>query len=139
MGISRFLKKAFIPGYNLLNTVEKIADYGVVDGLKEKFKEDWLEDNPITGTLYQAGKNEGHKEGYIEASNEYEAKLLKQANYFLSQKKVYQSEKENFNKLLDEYECYIEELEERVKLFEINRGVLEDFISIKNNLKELIV
>ncbi|HAT4244898.1 TPA: hypothetical protein I9059_000025 [Clostridium perfringens] len=64
MGFKRFLKKSLIPGYELKSIVENVVTFGVVDGLKEEFKETYLEDMPGISHVYNAGKYDGKKEGY---------------------------------------------------------------------------
>ena len=53
---------------------------------------------------------EGKKQGYAEASDEYEKKLLTQAEEFIKQKKDFQMERDAYEALLDEYEIEIEYL-----------------------------
>ncbi|MFE9080920.1 hypothetical protein [Bacillus mobilis] len=85
MGFKRFMKKNLIPFYNTRDMIDKVQTYGFVDGIKEKMREDFLEDTPISSHIYNAGKHEGKKDGYKKASIEYEKKLLAQANAFLNQ------------------------------------------------------
>ena len=61
MGFKRFLKKRLIPGYELKSIVENVVTFGVVDGLKEEFKETYLEDMPGISHVYNAGKHDGKK------------------------------------------------------------------------------
>lgn len=61
-------------------------------------------------------KVDGMKEGYNAASEEYEAKLRKQADEFIKQEKVYKEEVERYEKLLSEYEEYICKLENEQKV-----------------------
>ena len=51
MGFGRFLKKALIPGYSAVRTVDKMLDKGVVEGLKDSYKEDICEDMPLTSSM----------------------------------------------------------------------------------------
>lgn len=68
MSFGRFIKKAVIPGYNVYDTVNKIGKHGLIDGVKEKVSEDFL-DIPGINQVYNAGKYQGKKEGYAEASS----------------------------------------------------------------------
>ena len=78
----------------------------------------------------QKGRYEGMKDGYSEASGEYERKLRKQAEEFLKQIKDVERERDEYEKLLDEYEKYIAELE--------NHNSTSDLINeIKGIYKEL--
>lgn len=91
MGFGRYLLKNIIPGYRTINTIKHIAEEGLVDGVKSDIKEEWCEDNPITSMIYNEGTSDGKKEGYVLASKEYEEKLLKQADEFLQQTKIYET------------------------------------------------
>lgn len=53
-------------------------------------KEDWTEDNPLGKMIYDSGRYDGKKEGYEEASAEYEHKLIEQADRFLTQTRVFE-------------------------------------------------
>ena len=48
------------------------------------------------------------------ASDEYEEKLLRQADEFLNQKEIYKNEIDDYEKLLDEYEVEIEALSKKI-------------------------
>lgn len=85
MGLGRMLWRSTGIG-RTIDTVKNMVEEGsVIEGVKKTAKEDWCEDNPITSRVYQAGKYDGKVEGYEEASDEYEEKLLKQADEFLKQ------------------------------------------------------
>jgi len=56
-----------------------VDEGSVKEGIKRTIKEDYCEDNPLTSTIYKAGKYDGKVEGYNEASGVYEAKLVEQA------------------------------------------------------------
>lgn len=137
MGIARFLKKALIPGYDAYDITKKIKDNGFKEGIKERFKED-LEDTPVISQIYQAGKYEGKKEGYVQASFEYEKKLLKQGDAFLKQKKHFESERMEYEQLLDEYEQYIEEMSKRNNLSAEQNRYLHELIVVERELKKVM-
>ena len=84
----------------------------------KNFYERWIEDR-------NKGRYDGMKDGYVEASGEYERKLRKQAEDFLTQKKDFQKAREEYERLLDEYEKYINMLEkahtERTHIDDVQR------------------
>ncbi len=80
-----------------------------------------------------ARKSQLLKDGYTEASGEYERKLRKQADEFLNQIKDVKRELDGYEKLLDEYEKYIEELERKCAASE----VISEMKTIYDNLKNL--
>lgn len=63
-------------------------------------------------------KLDGMKEGYAQASEEYEVKLRKQAKEFINQQKSFAKEKDAYEQLISEYETYISQLEEKLKKLE---------------------
>lgn len=140
MGYKRFLKKALIPGYSHVNTFKKMKEHGVVDGMKKTIKEDYGEDMPITSNIYNSikneGKYEGKKEGYVKASNEYETKLLKQAEEFLKQKKAYESEKKEREQLINDYEKYIDEMSARDNLSPEENEYFNNILIMERKLKK---
>ena len=119
MKVKRLLKKVLIPGYNAYDLVTKVNEDGVVGGVKKKLKEDFIEDMPVVGNLYDMAKEEGRVagkvEGYVEASNEYEKKLLSQAETFLKQKNKLAENIQQREVLLDEYEVCIEKMENELE------------------------
>ena len=137
MGFKRFLKKSFIPGYRLKNVVENVVTFGVVDGLKEEFKETYLEDMPGTSHIYNAGKYEGKKEGYVKASNEYENKFIKQANEFLNQTKDITNQRDEYEQLLDDYGKYIDEMMQKDNLSEKEKDNMNQMMITERKLRGL--
>lgn len=123
--VSQFLW-GWIPGIgNAINTAtaagltEAIGWAAVAD-----FYARWLEDK-------NKGRLEGMKDGYIEASGEYERKLRKQAEEFFNQMKDVKREREEYEKLLNEYEKYIRELEAKCAATE----KINEFCDIYKKLK----
>lgn len=57
---------------------------------------------------------EGMKQGFNQASEEYEAKLRTDADYFLKEKKAAEKEVKRFDQLLSKYEIYIKYLENQI-------------------------
>ncbi len=137
MGFKRFLKKSLIPGYELKSIVENVVTFGVVDGLKEEFKETYLEDMPGISHVYNAGKYDGKKEGYEKASNEYEKKLIKQANEFLKQEKVFEIDRARYEQLIDDYEIYIEEMMKKSNMSNEEKDYMNQIMVIERKLKQL--
>lgn len=95
-------------GFDLVKAM--VQEKSVVKGYKKVLKETYTEDFPLTAAFYKAGKKSGYKEGYECASNEYQQKLLQQADEFLAQKKILKENEEKYNALLDECEKEIERL-----------------------------
>ncbi|EOU1892329.1 hypothetical protein [Clostridium perfringens] len=137
MGFKRFLKKSLIPGYELKSIVENVVTFGVVDGLKEEFKETYLEDMPGINHVYNAGKYDGKKEGYEKASNEYEKKLIKQADEFLKQEKVFEIDRARYEQLIDDYEIYIEEMMKKSNMSNEEKDYMNQIMVIERKLKQL--
>lgn len=94
------LTKGWIPGYgNILNATTAIGLTEAVGWLAVKeFKEN-------------KDYYEGMKDGYAQASIEYEEKLKKQAGEFLKEKNKIQQNIQEYEELLNEYKTYIEKLE----------------------------
>ena len=112
MGIGRGLIRNLVPFARHAATIKNmVEEKSVVEGIKKTAREDICEDNPLTSRIYATGKYDGKKEGYVEASEEYEEKLLSQANEFLKQKTIFESQRDEYEKLLDDYENEINRLE----------------------------
>lgn len=125
--ISQFLV-GWIPGIgNAINTATAAGVTEAIGWIAVKnFYERWLEDR-------NKGRFEGMKDGYTEASVEYENKLRKQADEFLKQKKDVEKEMEEYEKLLNEYEEYIKELEKQSG----SPDLISEMHEIYNELQEL--
>ena len=110
MGLLRLLKRTSpnVLFHDLVKTT--IEEKSLLKAYKRIIVETCCEDNPITSAIYKAGKRSGFKEGYECASNEYQQKLLQQADEFLAQKKILKENEEKYNALLDECEKEIERL-----------------------------
>ena len=81
----------------------------VSKGVRKVFKETMVEDIPGFGSLYEMGKLDGKKQGYVEASDKYEEKFRKQAELFMEQKGLFESQIEEYERIMDEYEIRIKE------------------------------
>ena len=137
MGILRGIWRSTGIG-RTIDTVRNIVDEGSVgDGIKRTFKEDWTEDNPIGKAIYNSGKYDGKKEGYVEASDEYEKKLLAQADEFLKQTKDFERERDEYEVLLDAYEREIEELENKVNRTQSENDLLQQLLLKERSLRRL--
>lgn len=118
----------------------------------EKAKEDFVRWNPmVTGigltpipgvkkaleSFSEEEQLKGKKEGYIQASQEYEDKLLKQAEKFLEQTAIFQAQKEEYEELLDMYERYIEELEGKDYLSQEEVEYLKQLLLAERKLRKM--
>ncbi|WP_058953074.1 hypothetical protein [Clostridium tyrobutyricum] len=137
MGFERFLKKILIPEYNAIDMAQKIVENGVVDGIKEKIKEDLLEDTPVISHIYNVGKYDGKKDGYAQASHEYEKKLLKQADEFLKQANVFKSDKVRYEKLIDDYERYIDKMMQKGNMSNEEKDYMNQIMVMERRLKKI--
>lgn len=137
MGYKRLLKKSLIPGYRLKCIVENVAIYGLVKGIKEELRETYLEDLPITSHIYNAGKHEGKKDGYVQASNEYESKFIEQANEFLNKTKDIRNQTDEYEKLLNDYDNYIHKIVQKDNLLEIEKANKSQVMITERKLEEL--
>lgn len=121
-----------------IDTLKNIIDEGsVIDGVKRTVKEDVYEDNPIGKAIYEVGAYDGKKSGYVQASAEYEKKLLKQADLFLEQQRIYEAEREQYEELLDEYEAEIERLESKINKTEAEKEYLQELLLRDRRLRKL--
>ncbi|WP_407311736.1 hypothetical protein [Desulfosporosinus sp. SB140] len=121
-----------------IDTIKNITDEGsIVDGIKRTTKEDWCEDNPITSKVYQAGRYDGKVEGYEEASDKYESKLLKQADEFLIQKQIFESERGAYEELLDEYDAEIDALNVKLDKSEADKEYLHQLLLREREFRKL--
>lgn len=137
MGLLRGIWRSSLIG-RTIDTVRNVVEEGNVrDGLKRTFKEDITEDNPFTKAIYESGKYDGKEEGYIEASDEYEKKLLAQADEFLKQTKDFIREREEYEALLDAYEKEIDELERKVNRSQVENALLQQLLLKERSLKQL--
>ena len=136
MGFMRFLFKTIVPGGRIGSALYNMVDEGsVVDGIKRTVREEITEDNLITSTVYKYGKSDGKQDGYIQASHEYEQKLLEQADLFLSQKEKFEKERNAYEELLDAYEEKICELQKNNKRTEDENDLLRKLLSKYKMLK----
>ena len=137
MGIGRFLRRTNSI-VRIIDTTKNIIEEGSIkNGLKRTVRED-LEDTPIVSNIYNMGKYEGKKQGYVDASKEYEKKLLSQAEHFINQKELLINEVSNYEKLLDEYEVEIEKLEGKLNKTESENQYLSKLLNNERKLKQMI-
>ena len=83
------------------------------------------------------GRHDGKKQGYSEASYVYEKKLLKQADAFLQQTKIYESEGAAYETLLDEYEKEIDMLTEKVNRTQEENVYLQELLLRDRRLRKM--
>lgn len=137
MGLLRGFAK-LNPIYRTANAIQNVVEEGsIIDGLKRTYKEDLTEDNPIGKIIYDSGKHDGNKEGYARASEQYEEKLLRQANEFLSQKKDFEHERNQYEALLDEYEKEIDILTEKADKSQQECEYLQQLLLTELRLRKL--
>ena len=138
MGLGRFVKHILMPGTYTMDLIKNMVDEGdILEGYKKSIKQDITEDIPIISTAYKYGKYDGKKEGYAEASDEYEKKLLKQADEFLKQEKDYEKERDEYESLLDAYEQKIEELEKKMDRTQAENELLQQLLVKERGLMKL--
>lgn len=137
MGIKRFIWRSTSAG-RIIDTVRNIADEdSITSGLKRTYKEDVSEDNPLTAPIYNIGKYDGKIEGYTEASQQYESKLLEQAEEFLKQREMFKEQRDAYEQLLDEYEKEIEILENKISRTEEENEYLTQLLLKERQLLKL--
>lgn len=137
MGLKRWLWRSTGIGRSI-DTVRNILDEGSFSGgVKRTIKEDFTEDNLIGKVIYDSGKYDGKIEGYEEASDVYEHKLLEQADLFLNQKKVFESERDKYEELLNAYEEEIEKLVNKANRNEQEKEYLQELLIRERRLRKL--
>lgn len=137
MGFGRWLWRSTNIG-GAIDTFRNIADEGsIIKGVKRTWKEDLCEDNPITSRIYQEGKFDGKKEGYVEASYDYETKFIRQADEFLKQKQIMENARDEYEKLLDEFEAEIEFLSNKVDKTKSENDYLQQLLLKERELRDL--
>lgn len=138
MGLKRGLWRSTGVG-RTIDTVKNIVDEGSISGgVKRMIKEDLTEDNPLGKIIYDSGRYDGKKEGYEEASAEYEHKLIEQADSFLKQEKVLEEKWDEYKKLLVECEKEIELLENKADKTDRENKYLRELLLKERKLKKLI-
>ena len=138
MGFKRYLARNFIPGKAQWDLIKNIKENGLVNGYKKTFHENLYEDDLLISPIYKHGKTAGKKEGYIQASKEYEHKLIEQAELFISQKKSFEKERDEYEKLLDDYDKLIDELESNLERSESENKLLQILLINERKLKNLM-
>ncbi len=82
----------------------------------------------IAGKVHEKKvKEEARKEGYVEASREYEERLRLQVEEFLEKKGEREIDRNKYNDLLDQYETYIKKLEEENAAMEKVASIKEEY------------
>ena len=80
---------------------------------------------------------EGKIQGYEDASDVYEKKLIEQADRFLQQKKVFLKEREEYEALLDAYDKKIQKLQEKSEKSQQEITLLNELLIKERELREL--
>lgn len=111
------------------NAINTATAAGVTEAIGwmavKNFYDRWIQDQ-------NKGRLSAMKAGYNEASGEYERKLKKQADEFLNQLKDVKKEREEYKKLLNEYEQYIMTLEAQNAAMEIIRENKDVYNRLRN-------
>ncbi|HBG11064.1 MAG TPA: hypothetical protein DDX68_02530 [Clostridium sp.] len=137
MGFKRWLWRSNVIGRTIDTLKNIVEEENLIEGVKRTVKEDFCEDNPLTSIIYRSGHLDGKKEGYYEASYEYEKKLLKQADRFLQQTRIYENERAAYETLLDEYEKEITMLTEKVNRTEEENAYLQELLLRDRKLRRM--
>jgi DNA-binding ferritin-like protein len=91
----------------------------------------------LTDKVFEKGRSLGKKEGYVQASFEYEKKLIKQAEEFLKQAKVFESDKARYEQLIDDYERYIDEMMQKSNMSNEEKDYMTQIMVIERKLKKM--
>lgn len=91
----------------------------------------------LTDKVFENGRALGKKEGYVQASFEYEKKLINQAEEFLKQKKVFESDKDRYEQLIDEYEIYIDNMMNKSNMSNEEKDYMNKIMVIERKLKKM--
>lgn len=139
-GFRRAMARWTMPGYTVGRVIKKIAKGDSLgDAIIHEGKEIICEDTPGLNLIYDAGKFDGKKEGYQEASGEYEKKICELTNMFLAQNKVHKQQEDEYNKLLDEYDILITQLTNKVEKTEAENKNLMSLLAAERKLRKLSV
>lgn len=136
MAFGRFVAKTLFPTYYTYRAIKNMKDHGVVEGIKQQYKED-LQDNPVTNHIYSQGKHDGKKEGFNEASYEFEKKLIDQARRFTAQTKIFEDQRSDYEELLNDYERYIAEMEAKSSLSPEQQQYIKQIVAMEQQLKNI--
>ena len=138
MGLKRYIWRSTRLGY-VVDNVKNIVDEGsIVEGIKRTHKEIIVEDNPLTSWACKEIAYEAHKEGYEQASELYNTKLLKLTDMFLSQMDMVVKERELYEQLLDEYEEEIERLSGIPTKTDAEANYLKELVYNEYELRKLL-
>lgn len=80
---------------------------------------------------------EGKKQGYAEASDVYEKKLLEQANKFTKEKDAFKKERDEYEALLDKFDKRICELQEKADKSQQEIELLNELLLKERELRKL--
>ena len=80
---------------------------------------------------------EGKKQGYAEASDEYEKKLLEQADSFLQQKKDFMKERDEYEALLDDYDKVIQKSQRKNEKSQQEIALLNELLLKERELRKI--
>lgn len=137
MGIKRAIRR-LNPINNYKDLYNNIKEEGsVFKGIMRWEKEGWIEDPLIISQIYGMGKKDGKRDGYNKASEEYNHKLLDQAEKFLKERQDFVKERKEYEDLLDSYAKEIEQLEGKVNKTQIEIEYLRKLLLMERKLKNI--
>lgn len=137
MGVKRLLIHTLLPESRVVDGIKNIkSEGGIIEGYKKSINDE-IEDIKAVSPGYKLGVFDGKKEGYSEASDVYEKKLMEQADLFLNQIKDYKKVQDEYDKLLDEYEKEIQFLTEKNNKTEKEKEYLQELLDRERKLKRL--
>lgn len=116
------------------NMVRRLWDDGtnVAHAFKEMAEGDYSRTHFLGGFGYDNGHYDGKKEGYDIASKEYEEKLRRDAEYFLTQKNAYINQRDKYEDLINKLYDYISILDSSGVSKEIIDKWKKNYIDLTN-------
>lgn len=91
----------------------------------------------LTDKVFEKGRSLGKKEGYVQASFEYEKKLIEQAEEFLKQAKIFEQDKDRYEQLINDYERHIDEMMQKSNLSNKEKEFMSKLMIMERKLKNL--
>ena len=141
MGFKRWLWRNTGVGL-IYDTVENMCEEkNILEGAKKTAKEYFSEDDPITSTLFKAGKKEGMLEGkmigYEEAAQMFSVKYDELLYLFHNDIEKFEQEREEYKQLMDLCEQEISDLQEKLDRTEEENSYLNQLVWRYEELKKL--
>ncbi|UXZ09322.1 hypothetical protein F1C14_04230 [Clostridium perfringens] len=93
---------------------------------------------PGISHVYNAGKHDGKKKRDMKKLlMSMRKKLIKQADEFLKQEKVFEIDRARYEQLIDDYEIYIEEMMKKSNMSNEEKDYMNQIMVIERKLKQL--